>query len=547
MPDATATSLPERQYRRRFAPKRGPLFGRGESSSAVASYGEDPWTARVAEQVREIFETDCETFFVFNGTAANSLALAQLCRPFHSVLCHERAHIETDECGGPEFFSGGAKLLRSARKRQARPRRSRGSARRDIATCTRRNARAQRSLRRPSAGRSTRLDELDAIAAFREARALLCIWTARVSRTPWPRSAAAAEITWQRGVDVLSLSAARKTAPRPASWSFFSISDLAREFDYRAKQAGQLASKMRFLAAPWAGCSANDVWLKNARHANDMARLLEKKLRAAGLTGFRSSPRSERALPASARRNRGANARAWLAFLQIHRARYLSADVFLVDDDEEIDDFVDSGLPAASECVDADVNARTRDLPILRTRETRSSRSLARSRGSFSRRRPARENPPRCRKSCSITDCSAMAKSSSCNRAASPRASSPAASLLNARSARRRSRLSDSLRENGLEKTRIRFVTEGILLRQLLQDPELRGVAAILFDEFHERHLYGDITLARALQLQETSTPRSQAGRHVRHARVRQAREISRALPGRSPRAAECIRSRSNT
>src|SRR6266446_8232022 len=79
---------------------------------AAASYGEDWWTERVCDQVREIFETDCETFIVFNGTAANSLALAHLCRSFHSVLCHERSHIETDECGAPEFFSGGAKLLR---------------------------------------------------------------------------------------------------------------------------------------------------------------------------------------------------------------------------------------------------------------------------------------------------------------------------------------------------------------------------------------------------------------------------------------------------
>src|SRR5450432_900105 len=79
---------------------------------AAASYGEDQWTARVRGQVREIFEHDCESFFVFNGTAANSLALAHLCRPFHSVLCHEHLHIETDECGAPEFFSGGSKLLR---------------------------------------------------------------------------------------------------------------------------------------------------------------------------------------------------------------------------------------------------------------------------------------------------------------------------------------------------------------------------------------------------------------------------------------------------
>jgi len=78
---------------------------------SVSSYGEDSWTRQVSERIREIFETDCETFILFNGTAANSLALAQLCRPFEGVLCHERAHIETDECGAPEFFSGGAKLL----------------------------------------------------------------------------------------------------------------------------------------------------------------------------------------------------------------------------------------------------------------------------------------------------------------------------------------------------------------------------------------------------------------------------------------------------
>ena len=77
----------------------------------AASYGEDKWTKRVCDQVREIFETDCDVFFVFNGTAANSLALSQLCQSFHSIICHEFAHIETDECGGPEFFTKGSKLL----------------------------------------------------------------------------------------------------------------------------------------------------------------------------------------------------------------------------------------------------------------------------------------------------------------------------------------------------------------------------------------------------------------------------------------------------
>ena len=78
---------------------------------AALSYGDDPWTARVCDRVREIFETDCEVFFVFNGTAANALALAQICQSFHSVICHERSHIQTDECGAPEFFTKGSKLL----------------------------------------------------------------------------------------------------------------------------------------------------------------------------------------------------------------------------------------------------------------------------------------------------------------------------------------------------------------------------------------------------------------------------------------------------
>src|SRR5947207_7586607 len=75
------------------------------------SYGEDYWTARVCDRIREIFETDCDVYFVFTGTAANALALAQVCKSFHSIICHQHSHIQTDECGAPEFFTGGSKLL----------------------------------------------------------------------------------------------------------------------------------------------------------------------------------------------------------------------------------------------------------------------------------------------------------------------------------------------------------------------------------------------------------------------------------------------------
>lgn len=74
-------------------------------------YGDDAWTQRASDLLRELFEKDCEVFFTFNGTSANALALASLCQSYHSILCQQLAHVETDECGAPEFFSNGTKLL----------------------------------------------------------------------------------------------------------------------------------------------------------------------------------------------------------------------------------------------------------------------------------------------------------------------------------------------------------------------------------------------------------------------------------------------------
>src|SRR5688572_15650396 len=77
----------------------------------AVGYGDDPWTQRAADLLRDIFEKECEVFFVFNGTSANSLALASLCQSYNSILCHELAHIEVAECGAPEFFANGSKIL----------------------------------------------------------------------------------------------------------------------------------------------------------------------------------------------------------------------------------------------------------------------------------------------------------------------------------------------------------------------------------------------------------------------------------------------------
>jgi threonine aldolase len=253
------------------------------NASAVASYGEDKWTGRLCELVRDIFETECEVFIVFNGTAANSLALAQLARPFHSVVCHEHAHIETDECGAPEFFSGGSKLL---------PTRG-ANGKLDLAEIER-TLLKQRELHSPkpsvlSVTQSTELgtvytiDELAAIAEFANAHDLhLHMDGARFANAVSALRCSPRSITWELGLDVLCFGGTKNGAAGGELVVFFD-KEMAREFDYRAKQAGQLASKTRFLAAPWLGLLTDGTWLRNAEWANVAAASLEASLE--GLQG----------------------------------------------------------------------------------------------------------------------------------------------------------------------------------------------------------------------------------------------------------------------
>jgi len=262
---------------------------------AVSSYGEDPWTKRVADQVRQIFETDCETFLVFNGTAANALALAQSCRPFHSVLCHERAHIETDECGAPEFFSGGSKLHRITGANGKLDLMHAADVLAHHIDVHSSKPRVLSLTQATELGTVYTPDELDAVSAFAKKHELaLHMDGARFANAVASLGCTPREISWQRGVDVLVFGGTKNGAAAGELVIFFDR-ELAHEFDYRAKQAGQLASKMRFLAAPWAGLLTDEVWLKNARHANAMASLLAEKLRAAGL-GQLAFPREANAL-----------------------------------------------------------------------------------------------------------------------------------------------------------------------------------------------------------------------------------------------------------
>jgi len=237
----------------------------------VTSYGDDPWTARASDAFRELFETDCEVYFVFNGTAANSLALASLCQSYHGVICCDQSHVETDECGAPEFFSNGSKLLVAPSddgKLCPASIRELATKRQDIHYP---KPRAVTITQSTETGRVYSLAELGAISDECKAHGLsLHMDGARFANACASLGCRPAEVTWKAGVDVLCFGGTKNGMAVGEAVLFFDRK-LAVDFDYRCKQAGQLASKMRFLSAPWVGMLESGAWLRNARHANKCA------------------------------------------------------------------------------------------------------------------------------------------------------------------------------------------------------------------------------------------------------------------------------------
>ncbi|MBB2201088.1 threonine aldolase family protein [Gluconacetobacter tumulisoli] len=250
---------------------------------SAQAYGDDPWTMRAADAFRATFETDCELFFVFNGTAANSLALAALCQSYESIIASETAHVETDECGAPEFFSNGAKIL-VARGESGKltPEAIRAFAlgRTDIHFP---RPRAVTITQPTETGQVYSLEEIRDIArTCRELGLRLHMDGARFANAIESLGCSPADMTWRAGVDVLSFGGTKNGMAIGEAVLFFNRA-LANGFDYRCKQAGQLASKMRFLSAPWAVMFETGAWRANAAHANACARHFADQV--AGLPG----------------------------------------------------------------------------------------------------------------------------------------------------------------------------------------------------------------------------------------------------------------------
>jgi threonine aldolase len=242
------------------------------------SYGEDRWTARVCDRVREIFEIDCDVYFVFTGTAANALSLAQLCKSFQSVICHQHSHMQTDECGAPEFFTGGSKLLLVG---GADGKIDAGQVKALLARLNEFHSHKPGAISIAQAtefGTVYTRDEITSIGdVARTHQLFLHMDGARFANAIASLKCAPKAITWEAGVDVLCFGGTKNGAAVGELLIFFD-KKMSREFDYRPKQAGQLGSKMRFLAAPWLGLLSEDAWLSNAQHGNRAARELASRL-----------------------------------------------------------------------------------------------------------------------------------------------------------------------------------------------------------------------------------------------------------------------------
>jgi threonine aldolase len=258
-------------------------IGRANTGYAL-SYGNDDCTKRVEKKFAEIFEHEVAVFLVPTGTAANALALAHLTPPWGAVLCHEGAHIATDECGAPEFFGGGTKLVGLT-----------GDGAK-VSADTLRAALEQGAWGGPhhvspsvlslsqatECGTIYRVAEVKELADIAHARGVAVHMDgARLGNALARMNVSLAEITWKAGVDVLSFGATKGGAMGAEAMIFFDPKRGANMQD-RRKRGAALLSKLRFIAVQMEAYLESDLWLKLARHANDMADALAAGLTAAG-------------------------------------------------------------------------------------------------------------------------------------------------------------------------------------------------------------------------------------------------------------------------
>lgn len=243
----------------------------------VVAYGDDPYTAQAVAVFRKHFGKHVEVFFVFGGTGANVLGLKAATRPYNAVVCAETAHINVDECGAPEKFTG-CKLLSvptpdgKVRVEQVKPFLEHIGFEHHV------QARVISISQATEMGTVYTAAEIKALASFaHKNEMLLHVDGARIANAAASMRTDFRKITSDVGVDILSFGGAKNGMMFGEAVVFFNP-QLAEGFKYLRKQGTHLPSKMRFISAQFTALLEKDLWRRNAGHANRMAQVLAAEL-----------------------------------------------------------------------------------------------------------------------------------------------------------------------------------------------------------------------------------------------------------------------------
>ena len=244
----------------------------------IESYGHDKWSKVLDNKFSELFEKDVKVFTAVTGTAANSLALSSITPSYGNIYCHKISHINVDECGAPEFFTGGAKLITidgddGKFNSDELKKNIRGSG------VVHNTQPASVSITQScETGVTYKLDEILKINQVAKENGMkMHMDGARFSNAIASLNKSPAEATWKLGIDVLTFGGTKNGCMDAEAIIFFNPSDV-NNFQYLQKRSGQLLSKTRFLSSQLDAYITDGLWLRNAIHANDMARKLSEKL-----------------------------------------------------------------------------------------------------------------------------------------------------------------------------------------------------------------------------------------------------------------------------
>jgi len=250
------------------------------------SYGADVWSARAKAILCDVFETDLDVYFVASGTAANALALSLLCPPHGAILCHEEAHIERDERGAPEFYTGGGKLeLLSGEHARIDPGALKSAlARRNPDFVHETPSMALSLTNLTESGAAYCVEQIAELAGMAKAEGLgVHLDGARFANALVGCNASPADMSWKAGIDILTLGATKNGALGcDAIILFGNRRQQFQELQARAKRAGHMPAKMRYLSVQMCAYLENGLWLDLAHRANEAAKSLVSTLKSAG-------------------------------------------------------------------------------------------------------------------------------------------------------------------------------------------------------------------------------------------------------------------------